>query len=94
MSKVFERFDLDLERIMSSSEIKSKVIPQKRELLRQDIYKKKHILLEGENQFNGIPKTIIVGGDYGSGIKEDVDGILLKLGLPYKHIELYFEISK
>jgi hypothetical protein len=93
MGRVFERFDLDLEKIASSSEIRLKIVPQKRELLRLDIHKKRFLILEGEHQYNGIPNTIIIGGAYGSGVKDDSEKIIADLSLPYTYIGHYFEIT-
>lgn len=72
------------------SEKLSKVkLSQAREELVKELARKNYIVLESNESYDGIPKTIILGGEIGRNHKADFHELAERLGLQFMSGEYY-----
>ncbi|HLC76901.1 MAG TPA: hypothetical protein VJH04_01715 [archaeon] len=90
MPIIFQKFDLnvdEMDRLFHEEQLG--LDPQAGNTLRNGLLDKGYEVLESNESYSGIPKSIIVGGDYGRSHKEDFYRLAEGLGLRFVSGEFY-----
>jgi len=89
MIKIFQRFDLDLEEGLDAI---FKAKENAGETLARELRSQGFDVLQAASDYNGAPESIIIGTEKTSkNPKQAFQELALKLGLPYKSGDVYFQ---
>ena len=86
MPKIYQRFDLDKDAAM---DISGADLAQAGTTLREELTAKGYHFLSSNTDLNGVPESVILGGDLGMAHKEDFYRVAQRLRLPY-HSGLFY----
>ncbi len=91
MPQIFQRFDLDLEAMASLDEAEFKKLNlfEAGRTLREELKEKGYVVLESNENYGGVPCSILVGGDVWKSYKNDFYGITKRFKLPFRNAPYY-----